>query len=309
MTTLPSNITVEELMDVDYKFFFTGLELENDWARLCTTEEYKKGAQFKPGMKLCQHFCENFFSIRNNKGLSFEDAWKDPKVMEKVLSWGKKGMSKLWLSWVRRAVYMSSGLPNSSFYRPHFARQLTQMHGKDKGVLFDPCFGWGGRMLGTISNDWKYIGCDPNELTHNNVLSILDFIGGGADLYNIPAEEFDYANQAKVDVVLTSPPYYDLEVYSSEDNQAYTNYPSYESWRDGWLSPLIADCISILQDDGISAWNAMNFQKNDFVGDIIQIHKDLGWELVNTLGFDSPLANIRNLKNKDQTYIFRKDHI
>ena len=43
----------------------------------------------------------------------------------------------------------------------------------------------------------------------------------------------------------------------------------------------------------------MNFKKNDLVGDIIKIHEQNGWELVDQVGFNSPLANIRKLKNKD----------
>ena len=43
------------------------------------------------------------------------------------------------------------------------------------------------------------------------------------------------------------------------------------------------------------------------VGDVEKIHNALGWELIpTTVGFDSPLANMRNIKNKDVTYIFRK---
>ena len=42
-----------------------------------------------------------------------------------------QGMSNLWLSWIRRAVFMCSGLPNSSMYRQHFSKQITMLTGKE----------------------------------------------------------------------------------------------------------------------------------------------------------------------------------
>ena len=258
-------------------------------------------------MKLCQHFFPNFWTIQNERGFSFADAWKDPVIMNKVREWGLKGMSKLWLSWIRRAVYMCSGLPQSSFYRPHFSKQIAMMTGKKHGTLFDPCAGWGGRMLGAVSNNWKYVGCEPNVDTYKNLMRVVEFleIQDNVTLYNIPAETFD-TKSINPDVVLTSPPYFNLEVYSDDISQSYNQFNSYDNWHNNWMLPLITNCLSVLKDDGISAWNVMNFKKHDLVGDMVNIHNKRGWNLTNTLGFQSPLANIRNLKNKDVTYLFRK---
>jgi hypothetical protein len=305
---LDKNITTEELMAIDYRYNYSAKELNTDWIKLCGTKQFKKGAQFKPGMKLCQHFCDNFWTIQNDKGLSFADAWKNPEIMDKVRLWGLQGMSQLWLSWIRRAVFMTAGLPNSSFYRPHFSKQITMMTGKKSGTLFDPCAGWGGRMLGTVSNNWKYVSCDPNVETYNNLLRMIEFLNIQSEVYlhNVPVEDFDIESLGKVDVVLTSPPYFNLEVYTGDENQSYNKFDTYEVWRDNWLYPLIDRSLNVLCDDGISAWNVMNFKKYDFVGDVIRKHEERGYKLVDTVGFDSPLANIRKLKNKDVTYIFRK---
>ena len=301
------DITTAELMAMEYRYNYTEKELLKDWNKLKSSTVYKKGAQFKPGMKLCQHYMPNFWQIENDKGQSFEKAWQDPVIMDKVRLWGLAGMSNLWLSWIRRAVYMCAGLANSSFYRPHFSRQICEMTNKQTGVAFDPCMGWGGRMLGVASLGWKYIGCDPNTETYSNLVEIADFLDlENLDIRNIPAETFSYKEAEPVDVVITSPPYFNLEVYNHEGDQSYHTHNTYEKWRDGWYVPLIENCLSILKDDGISAWNVMNFKKNDMVGDLISTHEKNGWQLVTTVGFDSPLANIRALKNKDVTYVFRK---
>lgn len=294
-------------MKVDYRYHYTDKELHEDWSKLIMTKHYKTGSQFKPGMKLCQHFCDNFWEIQNNKGLTFADCWNNPILMDKVRIWGLEGMSELWLSWVRRAVFMSSGLPNSSFYRPHLSRQVIHSTGIRNGLLFDPCAGWGGRMLGTVSYGWNYVSCEPNIKTYDNLRRIIDFleIHDKVKLYNIPVEDFDIQS-IKPDVVLTSPPYFNLEVYNNESNQSYNKYDQYESWRDNWLYSIIEGSLGVINQQGISAWNVMNFKRYDLVGDIISIHEKHGWELYDTVGFKSPLANIRKLKNKDVTYLFKK---
>lgn len=305
---LDKNITTQELMALDYKYNFNENELKKDWLKLRKTNTFKKGSQFKPGMKLCQHFMPNFWNIQGAKGNSFAKAWNDPVIMEKVRTWGLTGMSNLWMSWIRRAVYMAAGLPNSSFYRPHFSMQIARMTGKKYGVLFDPCAGWGGRMLGTVANDWKYIACEPNKETYANLQEMIRFlkIENDVNLMNIPAENFSFTTAEKVDVVLTSPPYFNLEIYSSATDQSYNQFSTYDNWRDNWFNPLVKNCLSLLKEDGISAWNVMNMKKFDLVGDLIHTHNQNGWKLDSTVGFDSPLNNIRKLKNKDVTYIFRK---
>ena len=123
---LPQDISTAELMQLDYRYQYTTAELAKDWNQLQNVTEYKTGAQFKPGMKLCQHFCDNFWHIENDKGQSFARAWQDPEIMDRVRTWGLESMSQLWLSWIRRAVFMCAGLPNSSFYKKRseiFARR------------------------------------------------------------------------------------------------------------------------------------------------------------------------------------------
>lgn len=305
--TLPQNITTAELMALDYRYNYSDEELQEDWRRLCTTTTYKTGAQFKPGMKLCQHFCPNFWDIQSENGQSFAKAWQDPQIMDRVRQWGLEGMSQLWLSWVRRAVYMAAGLPNSSFYRPHFSKQIIEMSGKLRGTLFDPCAGWGGRMLGTVASGWDYYSCEPNVETWNNLQRMLSFIRPQSvvDIACIPVELYSIES-IRPDVVLTSPPYFNLEVYASDSGQSYVTHNNYEAWRDNWLLPLIRRCLSVLPQDGISAWNVMNFKRYALVEDVVEEHRKHGWILTATVGFQSPLANIRATKNKDVTYVFRR---
>ena len=306
-SALDPNTTVAQLMAMDYRYQFPNQELIDDWQRLVRIRKYKNGSQFKPGMKLCQHFCDNFWKIENAAGMSFERAWQDPVIMDQVLAWGRSGMSQLWMSWIRRAVFMAAGLPNSSFYRPHFAKQIIEMTGLRQGRLFDPCAGWGGRMLGTVAAGWHYTGCEPNPATHANLVRMMHFISAHnqVQLHANPVEDLSIDPDTRFDVVLTSPPYFDLEKYDSDQNQSYVKHPRYDSWRDQWLIPLINRCLDHLPTTGISAWNVMKMGRRDLPATVVDAHQSRGWRLIATIGFNSPLNNIRKLKNKDVTYVFR----
>jgi hypothetical protein len=314
-TSLDKNITTAQLMAMDYRYDYSLAELDEDWRKLCRTSKYKTGAQFKPGMKLCQHFCDNFWHIENAAGQSFAQAWQDPVIMEQVRQWGLQGMSQLWLSWIRRAVFMAAGLPNSSFYRPHFAKQIIGETGLAAGTLFDPCAGWGGRMLGTVAAGWRYRACEPNPDTHANLERMMDFLRNiagvkiDAEIHCQPVETFDLQTLGPVDIVLTSPPYFNLEVYTHDPEQSYNQFDTYDTWRDQWFRPLIKNCLDVLKPEGVSAWNVMKFKNHDLVQDLIDTHREHGWELTKTVGFESPLNNIRRLKNKDVTYIFKKPKV
>ena len=54
-------------MDLDYRYHYSNDDLKKDWNKLQNITTYKTGAQFKPGMKLCQHFFPNFWRIKTQK--------------------------------------------------------------------------------------------------------------------------------------------------------------------------------------------------------------------------------------------------
>ena len=293
-------------MALDYRYHYSDQELREDYQRLCRTTQYKTGSQFRPGILLCQHFMPNFWLIQNRQGRSFAQAWQDPVIMDRVREWGLRGMSQLWLSWIRRAVYLTAGLANSSLYRPHLARQIVQSASLTPGTLFDPCAGWGGRLLGTVSTGWRYVACEPNPDTYANLERMVNFLGvqDQVELHCVPVEQFDLARLGTVDVVLTSPPYFDLEIYTAGADQSYNQFGDWQTWRDQWFEPLVMACQRLLPVGGWSCWNVMNHGRCDMVSVIEQAHAQ--WQHVTDVGFRTPLANLRKLKNTDVTRCYQR---
>ena len=75
---------------------------------------------------------------------------------------------------------------------------------------------------------------------------------------------------------ITSPPYFDLEIYSDEDTQSVNQYPNYLDWLTKFIEPIIK-FISNTESIKYSCWSVINFGKYKFLDDIIKIHNGYKW--------------------------------
>ena len=78
------------------------------------------------------------------------------------------------------------------------------------------------------------------------------------DIKSIPypiLEKFQ-KHKGEVDLVFTSPPYFNREAYSENENQSYKKFgSSYESWRDGFLRPTLETAVTWLKSERYLLWN------------------------------------------------------
>ena len=77
---------------------------------------------------------------------------------------------------------------------------------------------------------------------------------GKVDIRAIGSETFVPEWEGKMDFIFSSPPYFALEIYKSE-NQSYKEGMTYEDWMNGWMKPTIENIHKYLKDDGIFAIN------------------------------------------------------
>ena len=58
-----------------------------------------------------------------------------------------------------------------------------------------------------------------------------------------------------IDLVFSSPPYFDWEKYSQEPTQSYLRYPTYRKWIEGFMQPTIEESYRVLRRKGRLALN------------------------------------------------------
>jgi 16S rRNA G966 N2-methylase RsmD len=302
-----------ELSAVDFVPRFTEEELRKDWdrLRLWSANGTHISSTSRAGMKLCEHFFPNFWDIEDSKGNSFRKLWADPQLLEKVLRWNRKSHSTPYLSELRRGVYFCGGLCKSTMYRPQIARLVT----KGCGRVLDPCMGWGGRLLGSVASGAEYVGFDPNTETFRHLNEMVEFLGIQHKVRLIcdDALNMDSYDLGKFDVVLTSPPYFDLEVYSHETTQSVASRTTYEAWNNGFLAPLIQKSVAHLNENGKSCWNVAKVKNHDMWESVETAHADLGFAAIKEYGVSSSARQVnqsasKNKKTVDRTVVYsRKD--
>jgi 16S rRNA G966 N2-methylase RsmD len=301
-----------ELEGVSFYTHYSNAELVKDWMNLkgWNSNVTEIASTQRIGMKLCEHFFPNFYDIQNKKGDSFKSLWK-AENLGKVLRWNRKSHSTPYLSELKRGIYFNYGLPKSTMYRPQMAKMVVANLGAKR--VLDPCAGWGGRMLGSVAAGAEYVAFEPNTQTYNGLMQLVEFlgIGDGVRIINESALEMEKYDIGKFDVVLTSPPYFDLEVYTDEDTQSIKGCDTYGMWVDRFLKPLIESGLSNLTAEGWSCWNVHNVGKMKMIDDVKKIH--MGYETQKTYSVTSSKRQSNQTdsdkKNSDVTICYSKNVI
>jgi 16S rRNA G966 N2-methylase RsmD len=307
ITTLAS-----ELENISFNYSYSDPDLLKDWnslikwnARIDTMASTQR-----VGMKLCEHFFPNFFDIENKDGNSFKSLWTADKL-EKVLRWNRKSHSTPYLSELRRGIYFNYNLAKSTMYRPQMAKMVVTNLGAKR--VLDPCAGWGGRMLGTIAAGAEYVAFEPNTETYEGLLNLSKFLGiqDKVRIIKDSALEMDKYDIGEFDLILTSPPYFDLEVYSHEDTQSIKGCDTYSIWVNNFLKPLIELSISHMKVDGWSCWNVHNVGKMKMIDDVKEIHNGFNnQKIFSVISSKRQTNKIKsNNKNSDVTICYSNSDI
>lgn len=272
----------KELAEMDYRITHNEEALLREWELLkhYGSNERKFSVRMRLGMKMCEHFFPNFYDIKNPNGKSFSSEWNEQnlvRTLESIVGYNES----LYLSTIRSKLYLYSGLTKSTMYRPYLAKVICDTYGAK--VVLDPCCGFGGRMLGAVASGAKYIGFEPNKETYDNLMRLAQFlkIEDKIEIYNTGAENMLDYDFEQVDLILTSPPYFDVEIYCEEDSQSYHGYSSYVDWCNGWLFDVIGKAQSKLKENGVSCWNVHNFERRNMpmIDDIGDYQKSVGFEV------------------------------
>jgi len=206
--------------------------------------------------------------------------------------------------------------------------------------IYDPSSGWGGRILGAMSSLKRihYIGTDPNtdnyidelgktryeyvaDFFNNEVLETNPFWEEDKNTYHIFQDGSEFIGNNPefqtykdiLDLVFTSPPYFDREQYSEDEEQSYKLYPKYDNWRDNFLRPTLTTAYEYLKPNRYLLWNIADIKigKDKYQPleqDSIDIVESLGGEykdklkmLMTTMTGLNP-ENVKNCVKVDGSY-------
>jgi hypothetical protein len=208
--------------------------------------------------------------------------------------------------------------------------------------IYDPSSGWGGRILGAMSSLKRihYIGTDPNtdnfidelgitryeyvaDFFNQQVLETNSFWEEEQNTFHIFQEGSEHIGnhpdfqqyKGKLDMVFTSPPYFDREQYSTDEEQSYKAYPQYDDWRDNFLKPTLTNSYESLRNDRYLLWNIADIKigkdkYHSLEQDSIDIIESLGGRydgklkmlMTRMIGLDPSSSGIKNSVKIDGEY-------
>lgn len=183
--------------------------------------------------------------------------------------------------------------------------------------------GFGGRLLGALSSkkNFRYVGTDPCTETMYNLHRLAEYIEMttgrdesyelhccGSEVFRGPANSIDFA--------FTSPPYFNLELYSDEDTQCFNKFPVLEDWLEGYVRGTIKNVHHMLKPGRYYAINIADFKVHGgeivaYVDEWIRISEEEGMPLFDTvyLGVTARAGSRQQQfgeKKKENILIFKK---
>lgn len=147
----------------------------------------------------------------------------------------------------------------ASQFKPSAAKAVYNAF--NSKIILDFSSGWGDRLCGFFGTEQTeyYMGLDPNTVLHPEYQKQIEMYktiknNKEADMICTPAEDMDYPSNC-FDTVFTSPPYFNREKYSTDENQSYKRYKKSDDWVDNFLCATIEKTWEALKTDGVLAVN------------------------------------------------------
>lgn len=277
---------------IDYKI--------RDWS-----DSVNEGAGVGTG--LCNFLFPNLYDVVAQKDLTkskeggetaYRKFYNDDFLMKSIRVSLEYGAS----SPTPSSIYSSMGLvgQRATNFRPMNARKIYEMHTEYGDTVLDTSCGFGGRLLGALSSEKNltYVGCDPNTETQLHLRELGTYIEqvtgrtGSYHLFTEGSEEFNFGENT-VDFAFSSPPYFDLELYSTEETQSVNKFPTLEEWLEGFVRGTVRNIYKMLKPGKYCCINIADFelpggQVVNFVDEWVRISEEEGFERVNNLYLEVP---------------------
>jgi hypothetical protein len=227
-------------------------DIKKDLINLFEKSHEKLSMNSKIGNKFVNYFtAPERFIVKSKRGISFYEfinninKYNKPQYFKNFIKYametGNKSKITAYYDFFR--LYFGT----VSIFKPVIAINIYKKF-KPQSVL-NPCLGWGGTMVGASALGIpNFIGIDinkNNEPAYNKMIKICNTLSNTKikiiikDAIKVDYSKFDY------DMVLTSPPYYNIEIYSNQIAQE-----NKDEWDKNFYIPLYTKTYKNLKNGG-----------------------------------------------------------
>lgn len=153
---------------------------------------------------------------------------------------------------IRESVYRSH-YECTEFRVTHICAFIDLWHPKN---ILDFSSGRGARLIGALSREDqidRYVGVDPDPHVHpiyDQMIARFAKTPGKFCMIQAPFESDEIKVTADYDLVFTSPPYFDLEIYNNDPAQSIVKYPGLKEWLEKFMYPSLTKAWRALRSGG-----------------------------------------------------------
>jgi len=187
----------------------------------------------------------------------------------------------------RMGSVLSSLYFRSSIMNPYMVYSLNTSYLRAKRV-FTPTLGWTSYMYGFLeSGVEEYVGTDviPSVCNKTRKFGETFYPDRNIEIYCKPSEDlmnssvFSRKYRAHFDTVFFSPPYYDMETYSGEE-QSVRKYPTYQLWLEKYWKKTVELCKYVLEPGGKMVYIISDYGEYSLIKDMNEITRSVGFSLI-----------------------------
>ena len=192
----------------------------------------------------------------------------------------------------------------TSTFDPFLCEILVKWFSRPRDVVFDPFAG--GHVRGAVCamTGRDYVGCDINPIqvqandeAWESIIGAYDTTGFGKPCWIIADSTSTAVNDEceKYNMMLTCPPYYNLEVYTDNPNDL-SNYKTYEEFLENYRAA-IKNCYTALEQDSFAVIVVEEIRDKDglmygFVPDTIKAFVDAGFKYYNEMILENRIMSL-----------------
>jgi len=169
-----------------------------------------------------------------------QELYKDLKIRKKLIENRKKYLFKDKFN--DRELLRGFKISGIHIGYSHFSPMWIKKFITDYNIksIYDPCGGWGHRLLGAASLGIEYIYNDLWKESVNGATKIAKFINYNCAIYNNDCTLFTPFES--YECIFTCPPYHNTEIYQS----GYSDIDAYDSFLANMLKSAIKDSVKYI---------------------------------------------------------------
>jgi hypothetical protein len=233
------------------------------------------------GVKLANYFHPQMWAVKTKRSRTPFKCFHDDAALRKLIRKAFGILDDRYAvneSNLRRMLATFSHTARVSNFRPTAAKAIYERYSRNGDTVVDFSAGYGGRMLGCLPLDRRYIGIDPcfdqikGLRRMKTKLARLVRPRARTFIHHTCAEDFlPTLPKNSVQLVFSSPPYFDTERYSAEKSQSYLRFPLYGRWLDEFLGKILFESKRILSRGGYLVVNVANIDGHMLADDTLRL--------------------------------------